>query len=182
MEYKGATIAAMVIFAMLFVGAIFMMKPDPENPEDPNLPTLKGPKVVGKVPAPQPDNIDEDADTEYTELPSGLKYKILRKSDKRKPSQRDAVAVAYKGWTEGGKTFDSSYGRDPPYFELNPPWGVIEGWKQAIPLLGEGGMMEIEIPPELGYADQGSGDIEPNSTLFFKVEILKIFTDDKSEK
>ena len=176
MEYKGATIAAMVIFGLLFVGALLMTQPD-SNDEDGegSGKSRSNSKVVGRVPDPQPDNIDEDADTEYTELPSGLKYKILRKSDGKKATPDNAVAVAYKGWTKGGQVFDSSYGRSTPYFAVNPPWGVIEGWKEALPLLGEGGMMEVEIPPILAYGENGQGKIEGNATLWFKMEILKVF-------
>ena len=84
MEYKGATIVAMVIFGLLFVGAIFMMQPDPEaaGEGDDAEDHKHRPKVVGKVPEPQPDKIDPDADTEYRDHPSGIRYKILRKSDK----------------------------------------------------------------------------------------------------
>lgn len=174
MEYKGATIAAIVLFALLFVGAVFIVLAKNDGEQD-GKPDRNGPTVKGKVPDPQPEAIDEDAETEYTELPSGLKYRILRKSDKRKPTHRDAVAVAYKGWVQGGREFDSSYRKNPPYFSLNPPWGVIEGWKEGIPLVGEGGMIELEIPAELGYGNNPAGSIDPNSTLWFKVEVLKIF-------
>ncbi len=180
MEYKGATIAAILIFGMLFVVAVIMIQPDAEERAEmkEKADHAARPIVTGRVPDPQPDLIDADADKEFTELPSGLKYRILRKSDNPKPTHHDAVAVAYKGWTKGGQVFDSSYGRETPYFELNPPWGVIEGWKEGIPLCGEGGMLELEIPAELGYGTSGSGSIQPNSTLWFQVEVLKIFNPD----
>ncbi|MEC9092088.1 MAG: FKBP-type peptidyl-prolyl cis-trans isomerase [Planctomycetota bacterium] len=177
MEYKGATVGAIVLFGLLFIGAVFMTQPDPESRE-----TVKkgkpSPVISGRIPKPQPEKIDEDAETEFTERPSGLKYRILRKSDKAKPTHQDSVAVAYKGWTKGGQVFDSSYGRDPPYFELKGGgWGVIEGWKEGIPLCGEGGMLELEIPYELAYGESGHGPkIGPKATLWFQVEVLKIFS------
>lgn len=174
MEYKGATIVAILLFVLLFVGALFMLRKDTATETDAkNRDSF--PKVGKAVPDPQPDKIDPDADTEYTELPSGLKYKILRKGTGPKPTPDDAVAVAYKGWTEGGAVFDSSYGKERPYLEVNPPWGVIDGWKEALPLLNEGGMMEVEIPAELGYGPNAVGSIASNSTLWFKIEILKVF-------
>lgn len=180
MEYRGATIVALLIFGLLFVGAIYMVQSDPEVQKARE--EASAPYVHGEIPDPQPDNIDEDADTEYTELPSGLKYKILRKSDKRKATTFDAVAVAYRGWFEGGAVFDSSYNRKPNYFAVDPPWGVISGWKEALQLIGEGGMIELEIPPDLAYGTYGQPPkIPPNATLWFTVEILKVFTDEDME-
>ncbi|MEE2640416.1 MAG: FKBP-type peptidyl-prolyl cis-trans isomerase [Planctomycetota bacterium] len=173
MEYKGVTIVVIVLFGLMFVGALFMLKPDPQQEQQ----KAKVPvKLKGKIPAPRPEEVDEDAETEFTELPSGLKYRILRKSDKPKPTHEDTVAVAYKGWTKGGQIFDSSYRRDPPHFLLKSPnWGVIEGWKEGIPLIGEGGMLELEIPYDLAYGEQGHGQIGGKETLWFQVEVLKIF-------
>ena len=42
-------------------------------------------------------------------------------------------------------------------------------------LVGEGGMIELEIPPELGYGDEGApGAVPPRTTLHFLVELLKV--------
>lgn len=171
MEYQGATIGAIVFFALLAVGAYFMMQPDPPA-ETAERKTLS----IDKVPESQPDKIDEDASDEFIELPSGIQYRMLRKSNQIKPTLRDSVAVAYEGRLESGQIFDSSYREStPPYYELTPPWQVIDGWKEAIPLCGVGGMMEVIIPPELGYGAAGKPPIPPNATLIFKVEVLKIF-------
>ena len=42
-------------------------------------------------------------------------------------------------------------------------------------LVGEGGMIELEVPAKLGYGDDGAGDaIPPGAKLHFLVELLKI--------
>lgn len=116
---------------------------------------------------------DADAPQEFTETESGLKYRILRKSDGKKPTASDTVTVHYKGTFEDGSVFDSSYERgEPAQFPLN---GVIPGWTEGLQLIGEGGMIELEIPPELGYGPNGMpGAIPPNATLHFVVELIKV--------
>ena len=81
--------------------------------------------------------------------------------------------VNYHGWLDSGKVFDSSYtrGRDIS-FPLN---GVIKGWTEGMQLVGEGGMIELTIPPDLAYGSRGAGDaVPPNATLHFLVELLKV--------
>jgi len=129
--------------------------------------------TAGCTPPSGPMLIDEDAPTEFTTTSSGLKYRILRKSTNRKPVPSSKVEVDYRGWLDDGSTFDSSYNqRQPVSFSLGK---VVPGWTEGLQLLGEGGMIELEVPPELGYGEAGSPPtIPPNATLHFKVELLRI--------
>ncbi|HET6425423.1 MAG TPA: FKBP-type peptidyl-prolyl cis-trans isomerase, partial [Planctomycetaceae bacterium] len=112
--------------------------------------------------------VDPDAPEEFSETPSGLKYRIRRKSEGRKPTAADSVRVDYKGWLDDGTEFDSSYKRGEPI--SFPLGGVIRGWTEGMQLVGEGGMVELEIPANLGYGARGiPGVIPPNSTLHFLV-------------
>jgi FKBP-type peptidyl-prolyl cis-trans isomerase FkpA len=83
------------------------------------------------------------------------------------------VTVNYKGWLDSGKVFDSSYDRGEPIsFPLNR---VIPGWTEGMQLVGEGGMIELEIPSKLGYGERGApGAIPPNATLHFIVELIEV--------
>ena len=84
-----------------------------------------------------------------------------------------AVQVHYKGTFEDGTVFDSSYDRGETIaFGLNQ---VIKGWTEGMQLVGEGGMIELEIPSDLGYGASGAGGvIPPNATLHFLVELKGI--------
>lgn len=126
-----------------------------------------------KILTPRPGAQDKDAPKEFTELPSGLKYKILRKANGKKPGPTDRVLVHYKGWLDNGKEFDSSYSRGEPIsFGLDE---VVKGWGEGLQYCNEGGMIELEIPSDLGYGKRGAGaDIPPDSTLHFIVEIQKV--------
>ncbi len=120
-----------------------------------------------------PSVVDPDAPTEFSSTESGLKYRILRKSSGRKPLPTDQVNVDYSGWLEDGTIFDTSYDRQEPA-TLNLA-SLIPGWTEGLQLVGEGGMIELEIPADLGYGVRGQPPrIPPNSTLHFKVELHNI--------
>ena len=76
----------------------------------------------------------------------------------------------YRGWLDDDSEFDSSYKRGESIsFPLN---GVIPGWTEGMQLVGTGGMIELTIPPALGYGARGAGAaVPPNATLHFIVEL-----------
>ncbi len=105
---------------------------------------------------------------------SGLQYEVLTKGTGTKnPAASDTVTVHYAGTTLDGKEFDSSYKRgEPTSFPLNR---VIKGWTEGVQLMTEGAKYRFYIPSELAYGERGAGRaIQPNATLIFDVELLKI--------
>jgi FKBP-type peptidyl-prolyl cis-trans isomerase FkpA len=133
-----------------------------ELPKKADLPDL--PSGAGEM--------DADAPEEFTRTPSGLYYRILRKSNGRKPHSIDRVLAHYKGWLNNGKQFDSSYDRgEPSEFPLTE---VVPAWTEGLQLIGVGGMIELEVPPSLGYGPQPKSGIPPNSTLHFIIELKEI--------
>ena len=104
---------------------------------------------------------------------SGLQYKVLTEGDGAKPSATDRVTVHYRGTLLDGTEFDSSYKRgQPATFALN---GVIMGWTEGLQLMKMGSKYEFVIPPELAYGKRGAGgQIGPDATLIFEVELLDI--------
>ena len=100
--------------------------------------------------AAEPGPADRGVPMAFTKTDSGLEYRILRKSDGAKPKATDRVTVHYRGWLDDESEFDSSYKRDKPAtFPLNR---VIAGWTEGLQLIGEGGMIELKIPPELAMS------------------------------
>jgi FKBP-type peptidyl-prolyl cis-trans isomerase FkpA len=118
--------------------------------------------------------IDADAPKTFTTTPSGLQYRVLRKGTGANPKATNRVKVHYHGWLDNGKVFDSSYQRGESIdFGLNQ---VIPGWTEGMQLVGQGGMIELVIPSDLGYGTRGTpgGPIPPNATLHFLVELLDV--------
>ena len=118
--------------------------------------------------------------------PSGLAIIEVR-SDKEalKAQKGDMVWVHYTGRLQAnGKQFDSSFDRKDPQTNLPTPINfvlgeghVIKGWDEGIAGMKVGDKRQLIIPPELAYAERGSpgGEIPPNSTLVFDVELVGIY-------
>ena len=103
---------------------------------------------------------------------SGLQYKILEPGNDVKPGPQDTVWVRYKGSLLDGTVFDQvSEDAEPIRLTLNR---VVPGWTEGLQLIGEGGKIDLYIPAELGYGEQGNQAIGPNSVLTFNVELTKV--------
>ncbi len=103
---------------------------------------------------------------------SGLQYKVLTAGTGKSPKATDVVEVNYEGKLLDGTVFDSSYERGEPIeFPLNQ---VIAGWTEGLQLMKEGGKYEFYIPSDIAYGEAGNQGIDPNSTLIFTVELLKV--------
>jgi FKBP-type peptidyl-prolyl cis-trans isomerase len=106
-------------------------------------------------------------------LPSGLQYKILTTGSGPKPTASDTVECNYRGTLINGTEFDSSSKHGGP--ASFPVSGVIKGWTEALQLMPVGSKWQLFIPPDLAYGERGAGgDIGPDETLIFEVELLSI--------
>jgi FKBP-type peptidyl-prolyl cis-trans isomerase len=117
--------------------------------------------------------LEENAKKEgIISLESGLQYEVITMGDGPKPSDTSTVSVFYEGTLIDGTVFDSSYETgDTVSFPLN---GVIPGWTEGLQLMPVGSMFKFYIPADLAYGSRPTGPIPANSTLIFKVELLKV--------
>ena len=105
--------------------------------------------------------------------PTGLQYQVIQQGQGKTPKATSKVKVHYEGRLIDGTVFDSSIARNQAVeFQVSQ---VIPGWTEGLQLMKEGAKYRFFIPADLAYGEIGSGDaIEPNSTLIFDVELLKV--------
>lgn len=132
-----------------------------------------------------------DAKAKATKNPSGLSYFVFEKGSSEKPKEGDKINVAYAGYFEDGRLFDTSIETVaekynmldarrkaanqyiPIPFEYGQKTGLIPGFIEGIEQLNIGDKAYIFIPSELGYGSQNMGIIPPNSDLVFEIHVTK---------
>lgn len=104
---------------------------------------------------------------------SGLQYMVIEAGQGGKPEAEDTVSVHYRGTLLDGWEFDSSYKRNQPAtFALND---VISGWTEGIQLMSPGAKYKFFMSPDLAYGAMGTGgEIGPEATLIFEVELIEV--------
>lgn len=113
---------------------------------------------------------------------SGVQYEDTRQGSGDPVKAGDAISVHYTGWLEDGTEFDSSIPRGEAFSFVVGYGFVIPGWDEGVVGMQEGGVRRLTIPSELGYGEDGAGDlIPPNSTLIFEVELVDVHTTDIEE-
>jgi FKBP-type peptidyl-prolyl cis-trans isomerase FklB len=110
-------------------------------------------------------------------LPSGLQYKVVTSGPAGpSPKPEDVIKVHYEGTLMNGQVFDSSFARNKPL--VMPLANLVPAWMEALPRMHVGDEWMLYVPPELGYGEQGSGPIPPNSVLIFRVKLLGMLSAD----
>jgi len=99
---------------------------------------------------------------------SGIYYIIEEEGNDVRPGLNDKVKCNYTGYLPNDEPFDAGTNVS---FILG---ATIEGWRQGIPLIGEGGSIRLFIPSELAYGMEGNNSIEGNQEIFFDVDLLEV--------
>ena len=126
-----------------------------------------------------------------TKTSSGFRFKITQKSTADKPKDGQTVYIEYAGFLEDGTLFDTSspnvakeFGKfdeqramQNGYSYLPYVMGsnrMIPGFVEGLSKLKMGEKAVFFIPFNLGYGEQGAGNvIPPNANLIFEVELKK---------
>ncbi len=116
---------------------------------------------------------ENESKTGIVTLPSGVQYRVIEEGEGSRPSLEDVVTVHYRGSKIDGREFDSSFRRGvPAVFQVN---SVIEGWQEVLPLMREGAMWQVFLPPELAFGVRGDPPIiGPNEALQFDIRLVQL--------
>jgi FKBP-type peptidyl-prolyl cis-trans isomerase len=76
-------------------------------------------------------------------------------------------------WLATGKKLESSVGGKPVMF-LVGAGRVTKGWDEGVVGMKVGGKRQLRVPPQLGYGSFGAGDVPPNSTLIYEIELVDV--------
>jgi FKBP-type peptidyl-prolyl cis-trans isomerase len=107
----------------------------------------------------------------------GVQYRVIAKGDGPMPAETDTVEVSFILKTIDGRELGNTYKANRTV--LMQISQNILGLKTALLKMPVGSKWEIVIPSEQAYGDKGSKTIEPNMTIIFELELVKI--ESKSE-
>lgn len=106
------------------------------------------------------------------ETGTGLQYEIIEQGNGLIPNLTDSVIIHYTGRFIDGRVFESTVPSNVPF--RGSLLSVITGWQEGVMLMREGGQSRFFIPHTLAYGTEGKGRVEPNSTLIFDIELIKV--------
>ena len=107
---------------------------------------------------------------DVTETASGLQYTIKEEGTGRSPDEWSTVEVNQRILLVDGTVIKDTYhGTQTDTFSMEEP---IEGLKEGLPLMKEGGKARFVVPPELAWGKRGAGDrIGPYAALIFDIRL-----------
>ncbi len=107
---------------------------------------------------------------EVTVLPSGVQIEFINDdtTEGASPVATDTVSLDYTLTLMDGTVMDQG---DDVTFSLST---LIPGFSEAVQQMTVGDTIRAYIPPELGYGENGTPTIEPNSLLIFDITLNSI--------
>ncbi len=157
---RGLTMSALLLALAACSGCNSSDATGPGRPSDPATETFAAELGVNLA------NMTERADKLYVQ-------------DLVQGTGEEAVAgrrlrVRYTGWLASGTQFDSNVSSGAAFEFVLGGGRVIAGWDIGVPGMRVGGKRRLVFGSEYGYGAQGSGQIPPNATLVFDVELVSI--------
>lgn len=106
--------------------------------------------------------------TGVTVLPDGLQYRVIQPGSGKMPKIDENVTISSHGTLIDGTEIDRK-----DHFQV----AVVEqmkGFQEALQMMQVGSKWQIVMPPELAFGSDWKGDVGPDSTVIFDVELNSI--------
>jgi len=107
-------------------------------------------------------------------LRSGVYIRDVREGEGAGVRRGDRVAVRYAGWLPDGTVFDAVAPPSPPREFRLGDGQVIRGWENGLVGMRAGGQRQLVVPPSEGYGGRRVGNVPPDATLVFLIELVSI--------
>lgn len=107
--------------------------------------------------------------TAVVDSTSWIYYQIINQGTGATPTGTSKITVNYVGKYMNGNDFDST--TSPVTFQLD---SLITGWQYGLKKIQAGGRIKLLIPSALAFGCTGSGQIPPNSPLYFDITLLSV--------
>ena len=110
---------------------------------------------------------------DVVETPSGLQYSIKDPGTGKSPDEWSTVEVNQRILLVDGTVIKDTYhGTETDVFTMAE---AIDGLKEGLALMKEGGKFRFVVPPELAWGKRGAGDrIGPCAALIFDIRLEKV--------
>lgn len=108
---------------------------------------------------------------EMTRAENGLYYNIIDQGVDENIRITDRVTFYYTGEFINGEVFQTIPEDSPLTFHVRE---LIVGWQDALTLVGNGGEIEVIIPPHLGYGTKNTELVPPNTILKYRLKVVDV--------
>lgn len=166
MKKTGLIFFTVVLMATLFTSCL-------QNNFEPEIPTLAQEQMALKTYLEQIIEQGNDVDT----TAQGNYFIVMEEGEGELAKTGDTLTVGYAGYFVDGNLFDASEWHNPTAgtFEFilgNPP--MIKGWDEGMLYMNKNKKIQLIIPSENAYGANGSGAIQPYTTLVFVIKMFDI--------
>jgi FKBP-type peptidyl-prolyl cis-trans isomerase FkpA len=114
-----------------------------------------------------------------TKTKLGCYIQVLKKGTGPMAAKGSKVGVKYTGKNLNGQIFDGNEtpGEEKPLLEFTAGMAqMIAGFDEAVGMMQKSSRFRVYIPSVNAYGEAGSGDIAPNASIMFEIELVKLVT------
>ena len=116
--------------------------------------------------------LESNSLTGFTKTTTGLYYKIGQPGTGSPITIESTIVANYTGKLLNGTIFDRALAGSEATFKVN---SLVNGWRQGIPLIKQGGSIRLIVPSTLGYGLEGSSPSIPAfSVLDFEITVTDV--------